>query len=71
MEDVLNNFGNFNKHIDMAAMFKNNDITPPVQKHLVKVYVSLVFCIFAAIAGVMAHLQYGIGHGFLAPMVRH
>lgn len=68
MENIMNNFGNFNKHMDMAAMFKNNDITPTVQKHLISVYVSLVFCIFAAIAGVAAHMQYGIGAGFMAPM---
>jgi FtsH-binding integral membrane protein len=68
MEDVLNNFGNFGKHMNMAAMFKNNDITPAVQKHLTKVYVSLVFCILAAIAGVVAHMRTGMGHGFLAPM---
>jgi FtsH-binding integral membrane protein len=68
MADILNNFGNFNKHFDMAAMFKNNDITPAVQKHLAKVYASLVFCILAAIGGVYAHMRYGIGNGFMAPM---
>jgi hypothetical protein len=71
MDGLFNSFnmGNINANMNMAALFKNRDITPAVQKHLTKVYVSLVFCILAAVGGVAAHTRFGIGDGLLAPIV--
>ena len=69
MDGLLNNFGNFNSHMNFASLFKNSDISPPIQQHLSKVYGSLVLCILAAMAGVSAHVRYGIGDGSLAMLV--
>jgi FtsH-binding integral membrane protein len=54
-------FGTFNRPLDLQALLKTNEISPEVQSHLSKVYATLTLCVFCAIFGVLAHLQYHIG----------
>lgn len=60
-----NNFGNFNtQSFNFQSIFKNSEISKPVQRHLSNVYTGLIFCILCAVVGVAADFYYQIGGGF-------
>jgi hypothetical protein len=69
MDSVFSQFSNFRDSIDLSSVFRNSEITRPVQKHLVNVYAGLVVCLLAAVAGVVVDSRINLGGGFLSMMV--
>lgn len=69
MESIFSNFGNFNGDtFNFGTIFKNNEISVPVQAHLSKVYTGLIACLICATLGVAADSRYNFGGGFLSSM---
>jgi FtsH-binding integral membrane protein len=65
MTSVFDNLGNIGHGIDIQALMKSNDITPGVQKHLIRVYWSLLLCVIASTIGIWLHMKFGYGGGWI------
>lgn len=61
MDQFLNSFNTFG-NVDFASIFKLNDLTADIQKHLARVYVALIACMFSAAVGVAFNLYTGVGN---------
>ena len=61
VSNIMNTFQNPEKSMNLASIFKSNDISPDVQKHLVKMYTVLLLALFVASTGVLLHLWVPIG----------
>jgi hypothetical protein len=70
MDAAFNQFSNMRDSIDLSSVFRNSEITRPVQRHLVNVYAGLVVCLLAAVGGVAVDSKINLGGGFLSMMVR-
>eukprot|EP01041_Mallomonas_annulata_P004319 gene4320-8589_t len=66
MNSAYGSFGSFTSfgNVDFATIFKLNDLTPDIQKHLARVYSSLIACILSACVGVIFNLYTGFGGFF-------
>mmetsp|Transcript_26169 Transcript_26169/g.26409 ORF Transcript_26169/g.26409 Transcript_26169/m.26409 type:complete len:244 (+) Transcript_26169:152-883(+) len=60
MDPIINSFGNLG-NIDLATIFKFNDLTRDIQKHLARVYTALILCLFSACLGVIFNIYTGFG----------
>jgi hypothetical protein len=70
MDSIFSNFGNFNGDtFSIGTIFKNNEISVPVQAHLSKVYTGLIACLVCATLGVAADSRYNFGGGLLTSLV--
>jgi uncharacterized membrane protein YgaE (UPF0421/DUF939 family) len=63
MDKFLNSFNTFGS-VDFAGIFKLNDLTSDIQKHLARVYIVLIACMLSASVGVVFNMYYGIGNFF-------
>lgn len=63
MDHFLNSFNSFGS-VDFGSIFKLNDLTSDIQKHLARVYILLIACMLSASIGVVINMYTGIGNFF-------